>query len=55
MFERDVKSELVSDRELDRSKDLKNEFSSDNDDNDGMEEYFERVVKSEVEADGELD
>ena len=53
-FETDVKSEVDSDNELDRSTVLKHEFLSDND-VEGMEEYFERDVKSEVESDVELD
>ena len=53
-FERDAKSEVDSDTELDRSKELKHEFLSDND-MEGMEEYFETDVKSEVESDSELE
>ena len=46
-FERDAKSEVDSDTELDRTKELKHELLSDNG-MEGMEEYFETEVKSEV-------
>ena len=46
-FETDVKPEVDSDIELQRSKVIKHESLSEND-KEGMEEYFERDVKSEV-------
>ena len=56
-FERDVKSEFVSDMELDRPKELKHEFKSDDhkDKDDMLKEYFEKDVKSGDESDVELD
>ena len=49
-FETDVKPEVDSDIELQRSNVIKHEFLSEND-KEWMEEYFERDVKSEVESD----
>ena len=52
-FERDVKHELDSNMELERSKKLKHEFLSDG--KEVKEEYFEIDVTSEFESDVEID
>ena len=52
-FDNDYKSEVDFDIEVDRSKDSKHEDLSDNY-KEGIEEYFETDVKSEVESDAEL-
>ena len=48
-FETDVKFEVDSEKEPDRSTKCKQGFLSDNDIKEEMEEYFERDIKSEVE------
>ena len=45
-FEPNVKSEVDTNIELDRSKELKHEFLHDSE-KEGVDEYFERDVKSE--------
>ena len=55
-FENDIKSELDSDIELDTSRELKNEFLSDNHNvREVEEEYFKIDVKSDIESYVELD
>ena len=54
-FEKDVKHEIDSDMELDRSKELKHELLFDSDKEGMVKEYFEKDVKSEVESEVELD